>query len=554
MVSLMDDIDAAYCISSRHCLTPSELRGRLAGRHGTTSVATMARTQRRRSPRRRTAAGTAVGVPQLPWRSIVNPYAPVEVLSADQLEAIHRASLRILEEVGIEFMGREARDVLAAAGAEVDHDTALVRFDRALVEDLVAKAPSEVVLTPRNDDHRILLGGNNVSCSLVAGPPNVHDRVRGRRNGNYRDYCDLVRLAQSFNIIHCVGNQPVAPVEMPAETRHLDCYLANITYTDKVFHCSAIGAGRATDGIDMAAIARGISREEIAESPAVLTIISVNSPRRFDEAMSDGLMAMARHGQCTVITPFTLMGAMTPVTVAGALAQQNAEALAGIALAQATRPGAPVVYGAFTSNVDMKSGAPAFGTPENTKATLAGGQLARRYNLPYRSSNSNASNIVDAQAAYESQMTIWGAVMGHANLIYHGAGWLEGGLTASFEKIVLDAEMLQMMAETLVPIEVTEGELALDAISDVQPGGHFFGTEHTLERYETAFYEPMLADWRNYETWEEAGAETATERATRVWQTMLAEYAEPTMDPAVAEELQAFVARRKREIESAAAA
>jgi trimethylamine--corrinoid protein Co-methyltransferase len=300
------------------------------------------------------------------------------------------------------------------------------------------------------------------------------------------------------------------------------------------------------------AISRGLTREQMIDDPGVLTIISVNSPRRFDEAMSDGLMAMSEHGQAVVVTPFTLMGAMTPVTMAAALTQQNAEALAGILLTQLTRPGAPVVYGAFTSNVDMRSGAPAFGTPENARATLAAGQLARLYNLPYRASNSSASNIVDAQAAYESEMSIWSSVMGHANLVYHGAGWMEGGLTASFEKIVLDVEMLQMMAETIKPMDVNPAEIAegLAAIAAVPTGGHFFGAEHTLSRYETAFYTPLLSNWQNYENWELAGGLDATQRATQIWQKALEIYERPPLDPAIEEALAAFVARRKEELKN----
>ncbi len=300
------------------------------------------------------------------------------------------------------------------------------------------------------------------------------------------------------------------------------------------------------------AISRGRTREEIVGDPGVITIISVNSPRRFDTAMSDGLMAMSEHGQAVAVTPFTLMGAMTPVTLAAALTQQNAEALAGIVLTQLTRPGAPVVYGAFTSNVDMRSGAPAFGTPENARATLAAGQLARFYRLPYRASNASASNVVDAQAAYESEMSIWASVMGHANLVYHGAGWMEGGLTASFEKLVLDVEMLQMMAETIKPIDFTAAELAegLETIASVPTGGHFFGTPHTLAHYETAFYQPLLSNWQNYENWELAGRLDATQRATRIWQAALEAYEPPPLDPAVAEALAAFVARRKEELKS----
>ena len=508
---------------------------------------------RRKSQRRGERQRDPAAIPQLPWGQVVNPYRPLEFLSADQVEAIHDASLQLLETVGIEFLSPRALDVLAEAGAEVDRPAQMVRFDRDLVQALVARAPETFTLTPRNPERRIEIGGRAVCFSTVGGPPNVHDCERGRRAGNLKDYSDFIRLAQSLHIIHYIGNQPCPPVELSAEDRHLDCYLAAITYCDLVFQGTAIGAERALDGIDMMAIARGLSREEIIASPGILTNINCNSPRRYDGAMCEGLMAMSDYGQGVVVTPFTLMGAMTPVTMAAALAQQNAEALAGIALTQAIRPGTPVVYGGFTSNVDMRSGAPAFGTPENARATVAGGQLARRYKLPYRSSNANASNAVDAQAAYESEMSIWSAVMGGANLLYHGAGWLEGGLTASFEKFVLDAELLQMFSEMLRPIEVDEANLALDAIEAVQPGGHFFGEPHTMERYETAFYQPMLSDWRNYETWEEAGSPNATERATGIWKQLLEGYEQPPLDPAVAEELDAFVRRRKDEIKRQAA-
>jgi trimethylamine--corrinoid protein Co-methyltransferase len=286
----------------------------------------------------------------------------------------------------------------------------------------------------------------------------------------------------------------------------------------------------------------------MAESPGVLTIISVNSPRRFDEAMADGLMTMARYGQPVVVTPFTLMGAMAPVSLAGALAQQNAEVLFGLVLAQAVRPGTPVMYGAFTSNVDMRSGAPAFGTPENAKANIASGQLARRYQLPYRTSNASASNSADAQGAYETQMSLWGAMLGHGNLIYHAAGWQEGGLVASFEKLVLDVEMLQMMIEFLQPIVVDDAELALDAQREVSPGGHFFGAAHTMQRYQTAFYQPLVSNWQSYENWQASGGLDATQRATAIWRRALTEYEQPAMDPAVLEALDAYVARRREQI------
>jgi trimethylamine---corrinoid protein Co-methyltransferase len=485
---------------------------------------------------------------QLPWQTVENPYAPLEVLSPDQLEAIHQSSLRILEELGIELMSKRGRDLLRAGGAAVDDSSGAVRLDRGMVEQALSTAPSSFVLTPRNPAHRLNFGGRSINFGLVAGPPNVHDCERGRRAGNLPDYCDFIRLAQYFNSIHLIGNQVCAPIELPANSRHLDTYRANITYSDLVYHCTAIGAGRAIDGIRMMAIARGISLEEIARSPGVLTVISVNSPRRFDEAMADGLMAMAAHGQPVVVTPFTLMGAMAPVSIAAALAQQNAEALFGIVLAQHVRPGTPVMYGAFTSNVDMRSGAPAFGTPENAKANVASGQLARRYRLPYRTSPCSASNAADAQGAYETQMSLWGAILGHGNLIYHAAGWQEGGLTASFEKLVMDVEMLQMMIEFLKPIVVDEAELGFDAIKGVPTGGHFFGEPHTMERYEQAFYRPLVSNWQNYENWQIAGGKDATQRATGIWKAALNEYVEPPMDPAIRAELDAYVDRRRAEI------
>lgn len=504
----------------------------------------MTRQRRRRQGGRRTA-GT---LHQLPWRRVENHFAPMEPLRAEQVEAVHETSLRILEELGVEMMNVEARAILERAGASVDHDSGTVRLGRDLVEAQIAQAPSTFTLTPRNPEHAIEIGGRSLAFTTVGGPPSVHDCQRGRRTGNFQDYRDLVRLAQSLNIVHMIGNQPTSPQDLPANTRHLDAYHANLTLTDRPFMFTAVGEQRALDGIHMAAIARREDIEALIERPAGMTVINVNSPRRFDDALSAGLMTMARHGQAVAITPFTLMGAMTPVTLPAALAQQNAEALFGITLAQLVRPGAPVVYGAFTSNVDMRTGAPAFGTPENAKANLASGQLARRYRLPYRTTNANASNCVDAQAAYETEMALWGAVMGGANLVYHAAGWLEGGLTASFEKMVLDAELLQSIAEVLVPIEVDESSLALEAMREVRPGGHFFGIEHTMQRYETAFYRPLLSDWQNHDAWLASGARDATQRATEIWQRLLADYEEPAMDPAVRSELDAYVERRRAEI------
>ncbi len=504
----------------------------------------MARDGTKRRGRQRREVGALT---QLPWRSLRNPYAPIEVLSAEQIEAIHDTSMQILEEIGMDFLHSEAREILGRAGAEVEAGSDRVRFDRGLIEEAVGHAPPEFTLHARNPAHNLIIGGNHINFATVGSAVNASDLAGGRRDGNYNDFCDLIRLAQAFNIVHLIGGYPVEPIDLPPATRHLDATLAFIILSDKPYHGYSLGRRRIRDVIEMTRIGRGVDADRLMRGPSLFSVINTSSPLRLDAPMIEGIIEMAKRNQPLVITPFTLSGAMSPVTLAGALAQQNAEALSTLAQAQLVNPGAPVVYGGFTSNVDMKSGAPAFGTPEYTRAAFAGGQLARRYALPYRSSNANAANLVDAQAAYESEMSLWGAVMGHASIVMHGAGWMEGGLTASFEKFVLDVELLQMMAETLRPIEVNEATLGFEAIREVAPGGHFFGAAHTLERYETAFYAPLISDWRNYETWEESGAETATERAHKIYKRVLAEFEPPPLDPAVKEELEAFVARRKEE-------
>ncbi len=487
------------------------------------------------------------GLNQLPWRRHRNPYDPIRALSEDHVAAIHDTALRILEEFGLEFMDEEARSLLAAAGADIAPGSPIVRFDRGLIAASLAKAPAEFTLHARNPEHNLTFGANHVNFGSVASAPNVSDLEGGRRPGNFADFANLLRLAQSLNAVQFIGGYPVEPIDVPPQTRHLDALFAAYTLTDKICHAYSLGRERILDGIEMTRIARGIDAERLAAEPSLFSVVNSNSPRRLDGPMLQGLMAMARNGQAVALTPFTLSGAMAPATIAGALALQHAEAMAGLAFIQIVRPGAPCLYGGFTSNVDMKTGAPAFGTPEYTRAALAGGQLARHLKIPYRSSNACAANAVDAQAAYESQMSLWGAVMGHANLILHGAGWMEGGLVASFEKIVLDAEMIQAMGEFMQPLVVDEDSLGFAAIGEIAPGGHFFGSEHTLARYERAFYAPLLSDWRNYETWRLAGAEDTATRAHRLWKTALAEYQPPPLDPAIREELEAYVAKRREE-------
>ncbi|WP_028793439.1 trimethylamine methyltransferase family protein [Thalassobaculum salexigens] len=476
------------------------------------------------------------------WRRLRHRGPPARILSDDALESIHEASLTILEEIGIDFLLPDARDRLAAAGATVQGER--VRFDRTLVMDLVAKAPSAFDVHSRTPERSVRFGGDEIVICSVASAPNVSDLDGGRRVGNREDYRNLLKLAQSLNAMHALGGYPVEPVDIHASVRHLEGLRDMVTLTDRIPHAYSLGRDRIEDGIEIVRLSRGVDRATLEREPSLFSVINASSPLRYDTPMLEGVIALAESGQVTVITPFTLAGAMAPVTIAGALAQQNAEALAGIAFSQVVRPGAPVVYGGFTSNVDMKSGAPAFGTPEYMQAAVAGGQLARRYDLPYRSSNVNAANVPDAQAAWESAFSLWGTFTGGVNLLMHGCGWMEGGLTASFEKMVMDADMIAMVAGFLDPLTVDDASLALDAVREVGPGGHFFGTAHTQERYRTAFFAPMVSDWRNFETWDEAGAPDALTRANGLVKRLLAEYEEPPMDPAIREALDAFVDRR----------
>jgi len=498
--------------------------------------------------RRERRLAESAAIRQMRFDNIENRYRPIEMMSADEVEAIHHASLGLLRDTGMEIMHEESRRLLKTAGADVDETTQRVRFDPAMIEEAIRTAPSRFTLQARNPARNLKVGDGNLIFAATGGPAFVSDLDRGRRAGNHADMCDYIRVVQSLNVIHQEGGCPCEPTDLPPDSRHLDFYLAAIRLTDKNWQCWALGGYRVEDAIDMLSITLRQSREELKANPATLTIINSNSPLRLDIPMGEGLVAMARAGQPIALTPFTLSGAMSPVTIAGALTQQNAEALALIALAQIASPGAPVLYGGFTSNVDMRTGSPAFGTPEYAKAQIASGQLARRYGVPFRSSNVTASNAVDVQAAYESGMSLWSTIMGGVHLIEHAAGWLEGGLTASFEKLILDAEMLQMMRSFLQPISVDEGSLAVDTIGEVGPGGHFFGTTHTLARFENAFYEPMLSDWRNFENWSESGARSGTERANAIWKDLLRTYEQPPLDPAIEEELEAFVARRKAEI------
>ncbi len=503
--------------------------------------------RRRRRGGRAGGAARRPAVEQPPFRQYRLSYPPTPVVSTDELESVHESALQILEEIGVDILHDEARALLRDAGADVAANGGRVRFDRGLVEWAIRQAPSEFTLHARDPAKSLRIAGETTAFSSVASTPNCACLDHGRRAGNMADFETFIRLGQMLTAVQLWGGYPTEPADVHPSIRHLDALHAILTLSDKALHAYSLGETRNLDALEMVRLARGIDAATLDREPSIYTVINASSPLRLDGPMLAGALAFARHNQPVVLTPFTLAGAMAPVTIAGAVAQQNAEALAGLVVTQVARPGAPFVYGGFTSNVDMKSGAPAFGTPEFMKATLLGGQLARRYGLPYRASNVNAANALDAQAAYESVFSLWAAVQGGANLLFHGAGWMEGGLCASFEKMVLDADLLGMVGAFLTPLQTDADGLALSAVREVGPGGHYFGTAHTRARYKTAFFGPMISDWRNNEAWAEAGRPEALNRAHAIYKALIAGYEQPPMDPAIAEALAAFVARRKRE-------
>jgi trimethylamine--corrinoid protein Co-methyltransferase len=499
--------------------------------------------------RTRRRAETTHAVPQPPWSLFKNPQPPMEMLDEDGLARIEATAFRVLEELGLEFMSPEAMKILDANGCTVDHGSGLVKFPREIVKRFIAMAPREFHMYARNPERHLHVGGNSIVLGPVGGTPNCSDLDRGRRPGTFADQLEMMKIFQSLNVYHTTGGTQVEAQDLPVPTRHLDHHRAQVMYTDRVWGARGIGRDRVRDAIQIAAMARGVAPEELQKTPSLSTVINTNSPRRVDKELLSGLMAMAEWNQVVCVTPFTLAGAMSPITIAGALALQTAEALGVLAFVQMVKPGCPMIFGGFTSNVDMKTGAPAFGTPEYVKATIIGGQLARRYNLPYRASNVCASNAVDAQATYESAMSIWACTVSHSNWIHHAGGWLEGGLTSSFEKIVIDAEIWETMKASLVPLDVSDEALAFDAIADVPPGGHYFGTPHTLARFETAFHRHLVSDIRPFQTWAEAGSPDTTKRANLLWKRLLETYQQPPLEPGRQEAIDAYIARRRVEIE-----
>ena len=484
---------------------------------------------------------------QAPYRQKKNPFQPMSIFSVDEIESIHEASLKVLCDTGMDIQSPRAVEILKRGGASVDSDGRRVRFEPGFIMEKIATTPSEFTLHGRNKERHVHVGGQSIINTMVASAPNVSDLDRGRILGNFEDYTNLIKLGEMLNTVHAFGGYPVEPCDLDVSVRHLKAVSAAACLTTKPLFGYAIGSERMLDVIEIVRISRGINKETLLKEPSITTVVNANSPLVYDKALLEGAIEMAEHNQPVIYTPFTLAGAMAPITVAGALVQQNAEALAGLAFHQCVKPGAPAMYGSFTSNVDMKSGSPAFGTPEYTQATIASGQLARKYKIPLRASNANASNAPDEQSVYESQMSLWACLLGQANFILHGHGWIEGGLCASYEKVILDAEMNQMMEAFLQPAIVNKDTLGVEAIAEVGPANHFFAAQQTLDRYETEHYNPMLSDWRNFESWRDAGSETATQRANKIWKQLLEEYEEPKLKPEVEEGLSAFVDKRVAE-------
>jgi trimethylamine--corrinoid protein Co-methyltransferase len=483
----------------------------------------------------------------MPWKIPTIEDPPIEPLDEQGVLDIHNGAMQILEDVGIEFLNPEALKILKNAGCKISNQN--VKMDRYFVMEMMKTAPSIFNITPRNTERMIPLGGKNLAFLNVSSPPNMWDLERGKRPGDFEGFKDLVKLTQYFNCLHGCAGYPVEPIDIHPSVRHLDCLYEKLTLTDKVVHAYSLGKDRVEDVMEMVRISAGLTDDEFNAKPRMYTNINSVSPLKHDFPMLEGAMIHARRNQAVVVTPFTLAGAMAPVTMSGAVTLSIAEGLAALALLQVINPGCPVVIGTFTSNVDMKTGAPAFGTPEYMRATQMTGQMARFYKIPMRSSGVCTANIPDGQAMWETSNSLWSAVHSGTNLVYHAAGWLEGGLIASPEKLVMDCELIQMI-QRYCDKEITKTrpeDIAIDAIKSVGPDGHYFGVDHTQERYETAFYNPIASDWSNYEAWDLNGAVWTAQRAHKIYKNIINEFTPPHMDEAIKEELKDFVKKRKYE-------
>ncbi len=468
-----------------------------------------------------------------------------EILSEQSMAVLDSGWRRLVSEIGIEFMSDRALDLFREAGQQIDGNN--VTFDPDWVLAQVAKAPREFDVQARNPANSVHIGGDSMVFSGVYGPPFVREG-EVRRDASMEDFRNFTKLAQSFTALDSAGGVICEPNDAPLDSRHLDMTYALATLTDKMFMGNVVSGTNARDVIAMTEIIFG-GRAAIEKTPATISLINCNSPLRWDDRMLDAQFEYSAANQPVVITPFLLMGAMSPVSIPATLAQQMAEALTGIALSQLIRPGCPVIFGSFLSNIDMQSGSPQFGTPESATGLLCTGQIARHFGLPVRSGGGlTSSQVPDAQAAYEGLMTMLPTFLAGINWVMHTAGWLDGGLVSSYEKFVIDVQILEVLQKEFTPIEFTEETLAFGAHLEVGHGGHFLGAEHTMERFRTCFYRPFLSSSDNYDRWMRQGAKDAAARAGDIYRKKLADYVQPPMDEAVRAELEEFVNRRRKEL------
>ena len=468
-----------------------------------------------------------------------------EILSEDALATLDGGWKRIVSEIGVEFVSDRALELFRQAGQKVEDQCVI--FDPDFVLEQVAKAPRAFDVQARNPAHTVHIGDDAMVFGSVYGPPFVREGDV-RRDAHLSDFHSFAKLAQSFPAIDSAGGVVCEPEDAPLDSRHLDMTYALQTLTDKIYMGNVVSGENARDTLAMTEILFG-GREAVEATPATISLINCNSPLRWDERMLEAQFEYSAANQPVVLTPFLLMGAMSPVSIPATLAQQMAEALTGIALSQLIRPGAPVIFGSFLSNIDMQSGSPCFGTPESAIGLLCTGQIARRFGLPVRSGGGlTSSQTPDAQAGYESLMTMLPTFLAGINWIMHSAGWLEGGLVASYEKYVLDVQVLEMLQHEFTPLEIDEASLAFGAHDEVRHGGHFLGAAHTMERFRTCFYRPFVNSSDNYDRWMRGGAKDAAARAADVARKRIDEYEAPPLDEAIREELAAYVTRRRREL------
>jgi len=477
------------------------------------------------------------------YRQLRNPFPVMSVFSDDEAQNMHATALKMLEELGMKVLLPDAREIYRRAGARVEGD--MVFIGREIIAAALATAPKSIECIAGAAHRNFTLELGALTFQPGAGAPHATDLKRGRRPASARDFREYTQIGHHFDVFQMMSPS-VEPQDVPTNIRHYFTTRTQMECTDKFPFMFARGTPQTLDNFEMIALARGLSESDLEAAAHCYTVINTNSPRTLDIPMAQGLIDFAKHGQLSIVTPFTLMGAMAPITVAGAITLSHAECLAAITLTQLVRPGAPVCYGTFTSNVDMKSGAPAFGTPTHFQASLAAGQMARLVGLPWRSAAGSASNLNDVQAANENQMGLWGCLLAGASVIIHSAGWLEGGLTVSYEKIITDVEVLNMVAELCAGRAAGTDEIGFaNALSQVLPSGHFFAAPQTMERYNTEFYEPIVHDYANHGTWTERGARDATSRATDVWERILATEPPPMIPPERLAALNAFIARRE---------